>query len=220
MSSAARVTPAYPAAPWSLCGDAIIATRTPRIAAVRELVPAHLALQAILPGRTLALLALVNYTAGSTLVYRELIVVPAIVRAAGRIGAWISHIYVDDVCSLAAGREIWGLPKQFASFDWRQGESRVQVKSAQVEVDFRRASNRSGVSVHLPLLAPAFGLDHTGMKWLLARGTGRIAKIPGRLSCRVTGVDMIDFDSCSSFFHVRRFALQFPAPRITPPLTS
>jgi Acetoacetate decarboxylase (ADC) len=50
-----------------------------------------------------------------------------VVNYRGKIGAWISHIYVDNADSVAGGREIWGLPKELAEFSWEQGE-RVTVR--------------------------------------------------------------------------------------------
>jgi acetoacetate decarboxylase len=60
--------------------------------------------------------------------YNELIVVNAIASYQGKIGAWISHIYVDNPDSVQGGREIWGLPKEIADFTWQPGKlPRVQV---------------------------------------------------------------------------------------------
>ena len=84
----------YPAPPWHLNGEFIV-------------VPA------LVRPRALGGVLLANYTSG-TLVYRELIVFS---HATAR-GMVISHIYVDDEQSLSGGREIWGLPKELATFEY------------------------------------------------------------------------------------------------------
>ncbi|NJK99517.1 MAG: acetoacetate decarboxylase family protein [Spirulinaceae cyanobacterium RM2_2_10] len=111
---------AYPAPPWHLCGRALLALHLVDLAIARRFVPAELEPVTVLPGKTLGGIYLAHYTPGSTLSYSELIAVPALVRHGNSLGAWISHIYVDDADSVAGGREIWGLPKTLASFDWEQ----------------------------------------------------------------------------------------------------
>lgn len=68
------------------------------------------------PGWTFGGVYCAHYGAGSTLEYLELIVIPGLVRRGHRLGAWISHIYVDDAQSVAGGRSIWALPKELAEF--------------------------------------------------------------------------------------------------------
>jgi acetoacetate decarboxylase len=83
---------AHPQAPWRLYGELI-------------LVPARI------PGRQIGGVMLANYT-GGTLAYRELIVF----SHATSHGMVVSHIYVDHEQSMEGGREIWGLPKELATF--------------------------------------------------------------------------------------------------------
>jgi hypothetical protein len=77
----------------------------------------------VFPGKTLGGVYLSTYKAGSILQYNELIVMGALVRYGRKLGAWISHIYVDNPDSVAGGREIWGLPKQLAEFSGVVGEA-------------------------------------------------------------------------------------------------
>lgn len=121
----------YPAAPWSLHGYALQTAHVLDIAAARPLVPAELTIVSVFPGKTLGGVYLANYGAGSALQYSELIVVAAIVQRSGKIGPWISHIYVDNPDSVAGGREIWGLPKELADFSWSAAavEVRQQERS-------------------------------------------------------------------------------------------
>jgi hypothetical protein len=123
----------YPQAPWSLQGYAILTLHLVNIEKVRPLIPAELDIISVWPGKTLASLYLSNYQRGSVLEYSELIVAPAMVSYGGKIGGWISHIYVDNPDSVAGGREIWGLPKELAEFTWEQGKGvRVTQRNRQL----------------------------------------------------------------------------------------
>ncbi len=114
----AAFEPEFPPAPWQLAGEFFAVGGLLPVARARPFVPADLAIAEVLPGMTLGGLAVARYGDGSVLSYSELLVIPALVRADGRTGGWISHIYVDDEASLQGGRSIWGLPKELATFDW------------------------------------------------------------------------------------------------------
>ena len=116
----------YPQAPWTLQGYAIQTLHLVNIDRVRPLIPLELKILSVWPGKTLASVYLSNYRSGSVLEYSELIIAPGLVNYQSKIGAWISHIYVDNADSVAGGREIWGLSKEPAEFTWEQGE-RVTV---------------------------------------------------------------------------------------------
>ncbi|AFZ23321.1 acetoacetate decarboxylase [Cylindrospermum stagnale PCC 7417] len=117
----------YPQTPWILQGYAIQTLHLVNIDQVRPLIPSELEIITVWPGKTLGDVYLSHYGSGSVLEYSELIVAPAFVSYQGKIGAWISHIYVDNADSVAGGQEIWGLPKELAEFTWEQGE-RVTVR--------------------------------------------------------------------------------------------
>ncbi|MBN3927242.1 acetoacetate decarboxylase family protein [Nostoc sp. NMS4] len=112
----------YPQAPWTLQGYAIQTLHLLNIDQVRPLIPLELEIVSVCPGKTLGSVYLSNYDSGSVLEYSELIIVPALINYQRKIGAWISHIYVDNADSVAGGREIWGLPKELAEFTWEQGK--------------------------------------------------------------------------------------------------
>ncbi len=115
----------YPQAPWKLQGYAIQTLHLVNVDRVRPLVPLELDIISVWPGKTIASVYLSYYGSGSELEYSELIVVPAVVSYQGKFGGWVSHIYVDHVDSMAGGRDIWGLPKELADFDWK--EQRVTI---------------------------------------------------------------------------------------------
>lgn len=112
----------YPPAPWMLKGYAFGTLHLIEIAKVSPFIPIELAIVQTVPGKTLGGIYLSQYTDGSALLYNELIVVAGLVRREQQIGAWISHIYVDNSDSVAGGREVWGLPKEMAEFRWEPGE--------------------------------------------------------------------------------------------------
>ncbi len=111
----------YPPAPWSLKGYCVQTLHLVDTARARQFVPPDLRVVSVLPGKTLGVVYFASYGPGSAMEYDELIVAPALTRHAGRLGFWISHIYVDHPDSVAGGREIWGLPKEMAQFAWETG---------------------------------------------------------------------------------------------------
>lgn len=110
---------AYPQAPWTLQGHAIVSLQLIDIVRVRSLIPPKLEIISVWPGKTVGGVYVASYS-DSVLQYNELIVVAGMTRRADKFGAWISHIYVDNPDSVAGGREIWGLPKELAQFTWEQ----------------------------------------------------------------------------------------------------
>ncbi|WP_309734280.1 acetoacetate decarboxylase family protein [Chamaesiphon sp. OTE_75_metabat_556] len=108
----------YPPAPWHLDGTALASFQPIDLATAKQFIPIDFDIVSVLPGKTLGCLYLSAYEPSSTLQYHELIVAPALVSYRGKIGAWISHIYVDNPQSVEGGRNIWGLPKQMADFTW------------------------------------------------------------------------------------------------------
>lgn len=109
----------YPAAPWILKGYGFTTLHVVDVAQAEKFIPNDLEIVQVLPGKTIAGLVLGQYKPGSSLTYGELIIIPGLVRRGSQIGAWVSHIYVDDAKSIAGGHEIWGLPKEEAQFCWQ-----------------------------------------------------------------------------------------------------
>ena len=162
--------PRFQAAPWTLQGEAVVAFKPVRSERVRRLVPADARVLPVLPGRTLALLYLANYRQSPVGEYREFIFAPALIWRGGRVGLWISHIFVDNDLSLAAGREIWALPKQSASMQWSAG--RMRVDGPQVGLELDRPSPRR--SMQLPFIGTAMS-SHEGVhSRFTVRGAGRV----------------------------------------------
>jgi acetoacetate decarboxylase len=126
----------YPPAPWHLYGTALASFQAIDLATAKQFVPIDFDIVSVLPGKTLSCLYLSSYNPSSTLQYHELIVAPAFVSYRGKIGAWISHIYVDNPHSVEGGRNIWGLPKQMADFTWDERQVTVsQERNCLCRVD-------------------------------------------------------------------------------------
>jgi acetoacetate decarboxylase len=135
----------------------------------RAWVPPELALVPVLPGRTLGGLYYAAYGAGSSLQYNELIVIAGLVRHRLRIGGWISHIYVDESRSIAAGREIWSLPKERALFSGSY-DSGLTVSQGS-EVLCRLHGERPSHRLPIPLLAPVISKGKGKLHWFRGAGT-------------------------------------------------
>ncbi|MDX2214583.1 MAG: acetoacetate decarboxylase family protein [Oculatellaceae cyanobacterium bins.114] len=112
----------YPLVPWLLRGYAYQSVQLLPNNQVRSLIPDAFEIVSVFPNYTLGGVYLSSYVKGSILEYNELIVIAGLVNYAGKIGAWVSHIYVDNPISVAGGREIWGLPKELAQFTWEQNQ--------------------------------------------------------------------------------------------------
>lgn len=199
----------YPSAPWTLQGEAFVATRVVRTDIAREFVPTDLPVVPIAPRKTLALVALIRYGAGSTLEYHELIVAPAIVRIGWRIGGWISHIYVDDEMSRRGGREIWRVPKQLASFAWSSQRVIARHERVSAELD---ASGARRSRVRMPLMAPMFGSTAQSWYWAVGRGTSGIRREEARVQLRGDGLEQLGFEQRATIFRLERFDLRLDAP--------
>ena len=171
--------PDFPPAPWDLVGDFFAVAGLMPIARARTVVPDDLTIVPVLPGLTLGAIAAARYTEGSILTYSELLVVPALVRSGGKIGGWISHLYVDDEASLRGGRSIWGLPKELATFDWE-----AQPEPRGLDSTLLRVSQHGKLILDFwaaPRWLPAptaFDLP------IISRIEGRLTSWQASLSCR------------------------------------
>jgi acetoacetate decarboxylase len=120
----------HPPAPWRLMGPAAIVPALVPLAKARAHVPDDLQIVRVLPGHTLGGFVAVTYEHGSTLMYNEIVVCGALVRTArGRVGLWVSGLWVDSESSVSGGRQIWKLPKDLGSFevDRTRGRQRFEA---------------------------------------------------------------------------------------------
>jgi len=109
----------YPEPPWTTYGQARF--RAYLVDADRIQPPNGMKLRSRV-GRSLGLLGYIDYRRPSPLPYRELLWMPGRVEVRDREGRtrrgwYVAKMLVDDGASLAAGRELWALPKELASFE-------------------------------------------------------------------------------------------------------
>jgi hypothetical protein len=112
------VAPTYPPEPWHLRGQLYLSTWLVPRARLPEFPPAlaERARPVVIGGRAVVGTAWVRYEPGGALHYRELLSA-VLVRVGARPGVSIVNIWVDSEASRAGGRELWGIPKELATFD-------------------------------------------------------------------------------------------------------
>lgn len=75
--------------------------------------------------------------------YSEIFYIPGLYKPACSLKAYFSvqRIWVDSPYSRHAGRTIWGIPKELATFDWKEGSGALGEKWTSVSL----TDNRTGV---------------------------------------------------------------------------
>ncbi len=162
----------YPPAPWRFRGGAWVGL----FLADRPLLPPA-ALKYVLPSR-LVVVALIRYREG-TLQYDELII-GALARRRLSVGLHVHHIWVDDTQSFAGGRQIWGLPKEFASFTW-VGPT-VHVADAAGPILTLRIDPRTALLPRLPLPVPFLGYVDNRWVYTIGSAVARLGRAGMHLS--------------------------------------
>jgi hypothetical protein len=167
-----------------LRGYAIQTVQPVDVDRVRPLIPAELEVVSLFPGKTIGGIYVSSYGTGSTLQYSELIIASAIVRYGSRLGAWISHIYVDNPASVAGGQEIWGLPKELAVFEWQPGKPHCVTVRQDDRMLCRLNTNWQLMIANLPLpklpipiAMGSFGLRDNNLLWFPANGNLQLEAI-------------------------------------------
>jgi hypothetical protein len=165
---------AYPPAPWTLGGWGVATVGLVDAAAAAEFVPDGAHLVQVAPRKTLGGLFLA-YERGP-LVYRELNVVAGLARVGTRLAFLLPRLYVDSPASLAGGHEIWGLPKELASFDIAHdiGVTSIEVRQGSRAI-CRLRCNVPTSGMRLPLPMPSFGVREREFLFFTGRLAARIA---------------------------------------------
>jgi acetoacetate decarboxylase len=213
----------YPPPPWRLSGTVVLGlARVPRRAAQRQL-PAGVRPLPVGPGGTLAGLLLASYDARSTLSYNELIAFTAVARRRGRVGMWVSHVYVDDGASLSGGRAIWRMPKQMAEF-------RLEDEAGTAAAEIRQGGQLLA-RVHVrpprirwpqPVIAPVLSGTAQERLFTLGRGLGTIGPVRVEIDVPpespLAGLALAD-RAIGVAGTVRRFVMPPPDPGRSPNAT-
>lgn len=176
----------YPPAPWTLQGYGFQSLHLLDVDRARPFIPSNLEIVQVFPGKTLGGVYIAYYSGTPVQEYNELIIVSGIVSQAGKIGAWVSHIYVDNPDSVAGGREIWGLPKELAQFDWKlTGLPSVQVRQDDRPLCTLSCTWRSP-TLNLPLTAPVLSRLDSKLLMFEAHGKFNLQLIGSNLSVPTT----------------------------------
>lgn len=206
----------YPAAPWRLTGRSVQALHLLDASVAQRSVPDDVRVVTVWPGKTLAVLYCASYESPSVLCYHELVLAPALVAGDGRIGFWISQIYVDDPASQAGGHEIWGLPKELATFDWAPHGREVTVHSGAQPLCRIRWS-AAGLSLPMPLYLPAISREGKRLRSFGACGSASVARTRGEISIPSgSPLTRVGFEQSRTLLLSRRLRLQVRAPRPRP----
>ncbi|GAA0256926.1 acetoacetate decarboxylase family protein [Saccharothrix mutabilis subsp. mutabilis] len=161
----------WPPPPWDLRGEAVLTVWTVRRDAVPALPPDVRPIT--VAGRAVVVTAFVDYRPPSVLAYRELLAA-VLVRRRARLGVTITHIWVDDACSMLGARALWSIPKQPADFSPGPG---VPIARAREDVVARpRLPVAAAVSVwqhgkSTPMRAAA-RVGRTRLRWRFPAGGG------------------------------------------------
>lgn len=172
----------YPSAPWELKGYAIqTIMQLVDIDKVRPLIPPELKIVSIWPGKTLGGVYISSYSAGSVMEYNELIIVAAMVNYSGKLGSWISHIYVDNSDSVAGGREIWGLPKEMAEFTWQKGNPNHVIVRQDDRLLCQLTYSQPSWGLPVPLTGTVFSSLDNNLMLFKGEFSSRIRLVTGEL---------------------------------------
>lgn len=123
--------PAVVPAPWFLRGESFIRLLLNPVEAVCGLIPEGLQVCSR-KGYTLGALMWVHYTDTPVGPYEELLYMPARVRAGGKAGYCITHIWVDSPDSVESGKANWLIPKQRGRMRF---QSRGRLREAHLEAE-------------------------------------------------------------------------------------
>lgn len=110
--------PDFPPEPWRLAAQAYLSVWRVPVRALPRL--SDVVTPLTVGGRALVVTAWIDYTPPGQMRYHELLATVAVRHGAGIAGS-ITEIWVDSAASRAGGRELWGIPKELATFDLRFG---------------------------------------------------------------------------------------------------
>ncbi len=172
------------------------------------------------------------YGSGSVLEYNELIVTGALVSDGSKMAGWISHIYVDNVDSVAGGREIWGLPKELAEFTWEQCDRATSAYDNRLVVRQGERTlcqliyNSPNFGLHLPISGTVFSTQSASILLFKSELKSRLSLIGSKLQVPAEspfadiGIDRPWLTLYSNQLHLAVAAPEIVGQRKTEPLGS
>jgi hypothetical protein len=153
-----KPTPNIAPAPWNLTGNAYITVYK----FSKDFVEKHGFLADYQQDRFLGYVGtvmLVDYKTSAVGPYKELLFIPGMFTFDWKKAFSISKIYVSSQDSVYNGIENWGIPKEFADFDWQQNADGSEDISVKIEgKEFFKANFKKGF-ISFPLTTAIFPLN-------------------------------------------------------------
>ncbi|MFJ6671677.1 acetoacetate decarboxylase family protein [Actinosynnema sp. NPDC091369] len=165
----------YPPEPWELHGRACVSVWLVRASALPPL-PVR---PVTVFGRAVVGTAFVDYRPPG-MAYHE-VLAAVLVRRGARFGVSITRIWVDSPESRAGGRELWGIPKELAEFEWGDDLAASARDEHGPVAAVRARSPRFGV--RLPVAGSTWQAFGDGVARTPLRAAGRVS--PVRATWRV-----------------------------------
>jgi hypothetical protein len=202
-------------APWNLSGRGLILMYRFPEAFIRE--------SCFLPDKWkelkwsgLGYVMLVDYDSSPVGPYKELLFIPGKASIGKAKSGTISKIYVDSIESMVNGRINWGIPKNYADFQWTQDGRKNEIKiggsdpwfeiviehgSIPIPVDTRLIP----INLYQELYNNSFQVNLTG------KGTGRFSMLK---DIKVNPLFFPPIDDLEPLvaFYVDPFQITFPVP--------
>ena len=176
----------HPPSPWRLKAQMLLGLSWVRTERIRPALPEGVKPFSVF-GWSLSGVAFVDYGpqgGESVLSYRELLVA-ILVRRGLRVLVHIPQIWVDSAESLAGGRKLWAIPKEWADFEGRIEGPLFSASQEGVSLSAVRTGKRW---LALP------GWISTRMTLVQARSDGRIVETPNRMRARVEILRGVSWD--------------------------
>ncbi|MBS3748338.1 MAG: hypothetical protein KGY67_01400 [Candidatus Thermoplasmatota archaeon] len=127
---------------------------------------------------------IVDYQESNAGPYQELLFIPGNIRYAGKKKKTISKIYVSTLVSKMNGIQNWAIPKEHASFDFKESEkhiTQIQVSSKKNNIiDLKLKNGRMKIPVNTKFLPFPLVQEHEDKAFYTkfsGSGTGRLAKV-------------------------------------------
>ncbi|MFC4002244.1 acetoacetate decarboxylase family protein [Prauserella oleivorans] len=140
--------PTYPPEPWHLAASAYLSMWTvpraelPRVPGIVD--------PLTLGGRAVVVTAWFDYLPAGQMSYHELLSTVAIHNGLRPTGT-ITEIWVDSAASMVGGRELWGIPKDLADFEFTYGRGFTATAATGDDwIATAAFSPRPGLPVRLP----------------------------------------------------------------------
>lgn len=187
----------YPPFPWrmNMRGIMLQTVQLTNAAKAKALIPPDFDIFTPIPGKSVGGIYFAHYGPGSDLEYNELGVFPAMVKYGGKLGIWVSHMYVDNQASLEGGRNEMGMPKELAEFAQDANNPFHITVSQRGKLILSLTSGKQLYIKHQKMTFGAFGVRNSDIIWfknIIDMGlgiTGIKVEVPEKSPLKSLGLD-------------------------------